>query len=186
MSPMQSLAQRLDKDSHQQSPANGAPLAAVLVAITRGANPHLLLTRRAAHLNSHSHQVAFPGGKWEPCDASLEATALRESLEEVNLDPLVVEVQGCLPVRVSRWGLEVLPVVGFVPEGVTTRANPEEIEVIFQAPLNFFMDNPPQCHDFVTRQGQHLKVPAWHFEGYEIWGLTALMIDDLLKHLRSA
>lgn len=158
--------------------------AAVLVALTRSSAPELLLTRRAAHLNSHGFQVAFPGGKWEEGDANLVETALRESEEEVFLDPALVEVKGALPRRMSRWGVEVYPFVGLVPEVLKVRANPEEIDEIFMAPLAFFLDEPPARIDKFERHGARLEVPVWHFQEFEIWGLTALIIKDLLNVLQ--
>src|SRR5256885_12575624 len=60
--------------------------AAVLVPIVMRPEPTVLLTERTAHLSTHSGQVAFPGGKRDPEDASAQATALREAHEEVGLD----------------------------------------------------------------------------------------------------
>lgn len=157
--------------------------AAVLVAITRGESVEVLLTRRAAHLNSHGFQVAFPGGKWESGDADLVQTALRESWEEVGLDPQLVDIKGSLPKRMSRWGVEVYPFVGIVPEVVDVQANPEEIDEIFLVPLSFFIDTSPERVDIVERLGNRLEVPVWHYEQFEIWGLTALIIKDLLNAL---
>jgi 8-oxo-dGTP pyrophosphatase MutT (NUDIX family) len=170
---------------------NTAPLvstvaeAAVLVAITSGADPELLLTRRAAHLTSHGYQVAFPGGKWEAGDADLVATALRESREEVNLDPLMVNIKGALPRRQSRWGVDVSPFVGIVPEGISLSPNPAEIDCIFMVPLRHFLTVSPVRIDHVERQNMRLEVPVWQHQGFEIWGLTALIIQDLLKVLEA-
>lgn len=167
-----------------QPPAPEVTQAAVLVAVTQSSAPELLLTRRAAHLNSHGFQVAFPGGKWEEGDTDLVKTALRESQEEVYLNPALVDVKGSLPRRMSRWGVEVYPFVGLVPEVLEVRANPEEIDEIFMAPLSFFLDGTPARIDKFERQGVRLEVPVWHFQDFEIWGLTALIIKDLLNVLR--
>lgn len=173
----------LGEISTNQSPVPDVTRAAVLVAVTRGSSPEILLTRRAAHLNSHGFQVAFPGGKWEMGDADLTETALRESWEEVGLDPKLVDIKGSLPKRMSRWGVEVYPFVGVVPESLDIKANPEEIDEIFMAPLAFFVDEKPARIDKFERQGTRLEVPVWHYREFEIWGLTALIIKDLLNVL---
>lgn len=158
--------------------------AAVLVAVTRSSFPEILLTRRAAHLNSHGFQVAFPGGKWEEGDEDLAQTALRESWEEVDLDPAMVDIKGILPKRLSRWGVEVQPFVGLIPDNLDLQANPAEIDEIFSVPLSFFLDATPDRVDVIDRRGMKLQIPAWHYEQFEIWGLTALIIKDLLNALR--
>ena len=70
--------------------------AAVLVPIVQRDQPTVLLTERTAHLSTHSGQIAFPGGKADPEDASPADTALREAHEEVGLERRYVEVLGAL------------------------------------------------------------------------------------------
>ena len=62
--------------------------ASVLVALTNERHPMLLLTKRASHITAHAGEIAFAGGKYEPADTNNIVTALRESLEEVNLTQL--------------------------------------------------------------------------------------------------
>ena len=88
--------QREKKFGHR-TPAD----AAVLMAIVQREEPTLLLTQRASHLNTHSGQIALPGGKVDATDASHIAAALREAHEEVGVSPDSVEVLGCLPVYVK-------------------------------------------------------------------------------------
>src|SRR6185295_13027818 len=71
----------------------GARDAAVLIAMYEVAGEAaVLLTKRPETMPSHQGEIAFPGGKREPEDASLAAAALREAREEVGLDPAVVEI----------------------------------------------------------------------------------------------
>ena len=114
------------------------PQAAVLMPITRAEAPELILTLRASDLSTHGGEVAFPGGRRDPEDADLIRTALRESQEEVGLDPHCVQVAGSLSQLVSRHGIEVTPYVGIVPQGLQYCANADEIDSIFSVPLDFF------------------------------------------------
>ncbi len=159
--------------------------AAVLVAITRHPrNPLVVLTRRADHLKYHSGEVAFPGGKWEARDMDLASTALRETEEEIGLRPGLVELKGVLPQRISRLGVAVTPFVGLIPNGVKLYPNPSEIEAIFYTPLRFFLETPADSMRIYNRYlERHISVPAWRYQGFEIWGLTALFIQDLLNEL---
>ena len=81
------------------------PEAAVLIAITDSQEPELVFTRRATHMNTHSGEVAFPGGKRDPEDADLTITALRESYEEVGLPKDKVRIIGQTGSVISRFGL---------------------------------------------------------------------------------
>ncbi|WP_192802886.1 NUDIX hydrolase, partial [Streptococcus agalactiae] len=68
--------------------------AAVLVPVTDRAEPGLVLTQRTEHLRNHAGQIAFPGGRADPGDVDLVATALREAKEEIGLSPHAVTVVG--------------------------------------------------------------------------------------------
>ncbi len=151
--------------------------AAVLMAFTDDPHePRLILTQRASHLSSHAGEVAFPGGKRDPDDPSLEYTALRESQEEIRLDPNIVDVIGPMPEAVSKAGLQVVPYVAIVPRNTQLVANEDEIESIFQVPIDLFMASEPVDYTEKSYQGVRYFVPCYRFEGYEIWGLTAHFI----------
>ena len=72
--------------------------AAVLVPmVARDAGMTVLLTKRTDHLHHHPGQISFPGGRVEETDVSPVMTALRETEEEIGLDPDRVELLGELP-----------------------------------------------------------------------------------------
>ena len=88
--------------------------ASVLVAITNEARPKLLLTRRAAHMNSHAGEVSCAGGKHERYDGNNVITALREACEETALPPNKVQLLGQLPIQTSKSGMSVRPIVALI------------------------------------------------------------------------
>lgn len=158
--------------------------AAVLIAIANlGHDPEIIYTRRADHMTFHSGQVSFPGGRWEEGDDDLSITALRETEEEISLSRSLVELKGTLKSRYSRFGLDVLPYVGVLQESVELVPNPDEIASIFHVPLSYFIENQPDRIDFLHRQDVRIVAPAWNFEDYDIWGLTAMFTQDLLHRL---
>ena len=112
--------------------------AAVLVALTEEPNPRLLLTQRSRQLSSHSGEVAFPGGKQDPEDNDLIATALREAQEEVALLGHDVTVIGELNQVVSRFGYLVPPVLAVIPPDLSFIPNPGELDAVFLTTLGLF------------------------------------------------
>lgn len=156
--------------------------AAVLLALTdNDTAPELVLTLRAGHLNSHSGEVALPGGKWEPEDGSLQQTALRESWEEIGLEPAAVEVLSPLQSYSTRQGMRVTPYVGIIPSGSVLTANPEELDAVFRVPLTWFNPANRVRTDIYSRNGEVIWSPAFNFEGFEIWGFTARVVTVFLN-----
>ena len=174
------LCQRVRGYSPEQ-PAGRRPQAAVLVPVLAMGEPELLLTVRAHGLSTHSGEVAFPGGRRDPEDDDLIHTALREAGEEVGLPSSQVQVIGRLTSRESLHGLEVTPVVGLLPPEPRLLANPGEIADIFQVPLRFFAENPCEILPRVDYLGRQWQIPCYEYQGYRIWGLTAMMVVELVN-----
>ncbi|HCC43250.1 MAG TPA: CoA pyrophosphatase [Gammaproteobacteria bacterium] len=185
---IQSIRQTLQL--HEPTPAaprnRNRSKAAVLVPLIDDDSVRLLLTLRAGKLSAHGGEVALPGGREDIDDLSSQYTALRETEEEIGVSAYQVEVIGELQSFVSKYGLLVTPIVGVIPAGLTYRANPAEIDSIFEVPLDFFTTTQPIRIDELNRQGEFNRVPAYNFDGYEIWGLTALIIGELLRVISAA
>lgn len=176
------LLQRVRDFTPQDLEVDGRfPEAAVLMPITRSEDPELVLTLRASGLSTHGGEVAFPGGRRDPEDLTLMHTALRESEEEVGLPPGLVEMIGPLDPLVSRYGLRVTPFVGVVPDYVDYRPNDAEIAAVFQVPLSFFLQDQREVTHRIDYLGRSWYVPCYRFEQYKIWGLTAIMIVQLVN-----
>ncbi|MBM7059944.1 CoA pyrophosphatase [Pseudomonas sp. UL073] len=162
------------------------PEAAVLVPITRSDEPELVLTLRASGLSTHGGEVAFPGGRRDPEDRDLIHTALREAQEEVGLPPGLVEVIAPLSPLVSRYGIKVTPIVGIVPDFVEYQPNDDEIAAVFSVPLAFFREDPREVTHRIDDHGTHWYVPSYRYGEFRIWGLTAIMIVELVNLLYDA
>ena len=178
---LKELKQRLAQNQPRASLVKEAySQAAVLLALTREEEPQLVLTRRADHMKTHSGQVAFPGGKKDPEDTSLLVTALREAQEEINLPPDQVEVIGQLNEVVSLHGIRVTPFVGLIPPNLDLHPCERELDSIFQVPLSWLCGDPRSHTDQITVGSFRLYVPSYEWQGYRIWGLSAMMLVDLL------
>lgn len=157
--------------------------AAVLLALTDEPAPQLVLTRRADHLKTHRGEVALPGGKIDPTDTDVVAAALRESEEEIALPPAAVEVLGQLDPMVTRFGVKVTPVLGVIPRDVPLVPNPAELDSIFRVPFDFFLRDERARTDRGTVNGHSVAVPCWHWQGYEIWGVTAIILVNFMNRV---
>lgn len=176
---LEKLRERLQANSPTRLSLT-APEAAVLIPLVLRPEPTLLFTLRAAHLTTHGGQVAFPGGKRETSDTCLLDTALRESDEEIALPASEVEVLGQLSDVISLHGLKVTPYVGLVQPDLPLRPDPGEIATIFEVPLERFLNDRREYTDVITINGLRYYVPNYRQGKHVIWGLSAMMLADLL------
>lgn len=153
--------------------------AAVLVALTDEPGPRVLLGRRGMHLPLHPGEVAFPGGKREPGDATPWVTALREAQEEVGLGREQVYPLGELLPLVTRTEFEVHPCVARVPIGLQLRVDPAEFDSVFMLPLEIFADRAVFRLERMS-DGTHTRmVPHYRVGADNIWGVTAAVLAQL-------
>jgi len=163
------------------------PEAGILVPITDNTgNPEMIFTLRSANLNTHRGQVAYLGGKRDPEDPSLAATALRETHEEIGLPPDQVRLIAPLSQVVSLHGLVVTPYVGIVPGDHPLQPNPDEIESVFRVPISFFLEDRRERTDTLSFQDNSIYVPCYRWERYQIWGLSAVVLVDFLNAVYDA
>jgi 8-oxo-dGTP pyrophosphatase MutT (NUDIX family) len=158
--------------------------AAVLIpVVNRDPDASVVLTQRTSHLSSHAGQIAFPGGKIDPIDASPAAAALREAEEEIGLDPALVETIGYLSPYLTRTGYRIVPVLGRVDPGFRLKINTAEVEEVFEVPLAFLMS--PQNHQRGSRVllGAPRYFYEMRFEERYIWGVTAGIIRGLYERI---
>jgi 8-oxo-dGTP pyrophosphatase MutT (NUDIX family) len=167
--------------------ANKSNAAAVLMPLfERDGELHVVYIRRSDHVASHRGQVAFPGGRVEPVDATLLDAALREAHEEVGIDPATVDVVGGLPtMHTTTSGIIVAPFVGVIPSDAQLKPDPSEVAEIFDAPLSALRDmNFRGDYEFnPDGRPRGSKFPAILYGGQIIWGLTLRITINLLEIL---
>jgi 8-oxo-dGTP pyrophosphatase MutT (NUDIX family) len=141
----------------------------------------LLLTRRSAELKHHAGQVSFPGGRMEPGDLDIAATALRETHEEVGIRSESVSIIGYLEPMPTITGYAVTPVVGLVDAAAEIIVDTTEVECAFEVPLAFLLD--PANRRQVSRDlhGRSVPMVEFHYAGERIWGATAFIITQFIK-----
>jgi 8-oxo-dGTP pyrophosphatase MutT (NUDIX family) len=141
----------------------------------------VVLTRRAAHLRSHSGEVSFPGGGQEPGDADLRATALREAQEEVAIDPSSVEIVGELDhLSTITSGSFIIPYVGVLPGRPELTPQEAEVDAVLHVPLEELLLPEVYREEVWDFAGAERPIMFFDLVGDTIWGATASMLRQLL------
>ncbi|OYX35289.1 MAG: coenzyme A pyrophosphatase [Caulobacterales bacterium 32-69-10] len=159
------------------------PAAVLIPLVERDEGLTILLTRRAEGMRRHSGQIAFPGGRADPGEAPWD-TALRETREEIGLDPGFVRLAGLTDPYETVTGFSITPVVGLVRPGFELTLQAAEVAEVFETPFAYAMD--PSNHERRSRDfGDGLNRQFFAIEHGErvIWGATAGMLRMLYERL---
>jgi 8-oxo-dGTP pyrophosphatase MutT (NUDIX family) len=157
--------------------------AAVLLPLYQSqAGHYLILTKRTEDVPTHKGQIGFPGGGFEEGDGDLLTTALRETQEEIGIEPGDVEVIGTLDDTVTVTSRHVVrPFVGFVPHPYPCRLDPFEIERLIHLPILPLLSGAPFREEVWERDGQPVVVYFYEYAGDTIWGLTARILKQFVE-----
>jgi 8-oxo-dGTP pyrophosphatase MutT (NUDIX family) len=159
--------------------------AAVVVPLRLDPEPHVVLVLRGAQLADHAGEVGFPGGKPEPSDRDLEATALRELAEEVAVAPADVQILGKLrPIPVITGRYLIHPFVGLLAREAAPRVASAEIARVLELPLLPLIEGERPIAAVRGQWGDRI-VFAPHFEvdGAILYGASAYIFYELLARL---
>ncbi|UYZ63228.1 NUDIX hydrolase [Hymenobacter weizhouensis] len=161
--------------------------SAVLVPVFRDAagDVQVVLVRRAA-FGVHGGQLAFPGGKPEPTDENLLATALREAYEEVGLLPANVEVLASLPPVAVPTGFRITPYLGRIRRPAAWQWQAAEIDEVLEVPLRHLADAATHAEEVWQLPGWPgpRRVPFYRVgAGYALWGASYRIIQPLIPRL---
>ena len=174
-----------------EAPLSTGRAAAVLVLLypDDAGKARVVLTERTDRGGHHSGEVSFPGGRAEPEDADLVATALREAAEEVGLDPAAcgLRVIGHLPVQwIPVSDYTVTPVVAVAQRRPTMHRQPTEVAAILDAPVAAFLPGAPLVAREREVRGVRLTYGAFPLDGVPgaaaglvVWGMTARVLGGL-------
>lgn len=166
-------------------PMHASPphLAAVLVlAYPMGGVPHVVFTKRSEMVANHQGQISLPGGAVDPGDASLEVTALRETKEELGVDPSRVRVLGRLDeVYVYVSNFLIAPFVGALGYEPTFRPQTREVAQVIDVPLDRLRDPSILIEDDWFLRGQMRRVQFYQHGPHQIWGATQRVIAEFLE-----
>jgi 8-oxo-dGTP pyrophosphatase MutT (NUDIX family) len=158
--------------------------AGVLLPLFKNATDyHLVFTKRTETVRHHKGQVSFPGGSFEPADGDLLTTALRESYEEVGIEPEHVSILGRLDdLATFSTSFTISPFVGLIPYPYPFRPNPTEVAIVFDVSLSILAD-PTVGRRYIRARddGATIEDYEFHVDGHVIWGATARLIHHFLE-----
>ncbi len=163
---------------------NTPPISsAVLILFYPDKDEHIKfpLIQRPTYNGAHSGQIGLPGGKAEKTDADIVETALRETHEEIGVDPKEVEVIGKLTdLHISVSNYVVTPVIAFISERPKFVLDRKEVVDILESDL-YDIVNPVKKKegDIVVRNKFKIRTPYFNIEEKVVWGATAMMLSEL-------
>jgi 8-oxo-dGTP pyrophosphatase MutT (NUDIX family) len=165
-------------------PARRTPAAVLVPLVEHPDGFTVLLTQRATTLRDHAGQISFPGGRIESEDADPWQAALRETQEEIGLEPELVEFAGYLPDHMVVSGFRVTPAVGFVRPQYELQIAAAEVHDVFEVPLEFILNA-------ANHKSRRRKIGEMSIEVHDIpygdrniWGATAGMLMTLRRILQ--
>jgi 8-oxo-dGTP pyrophosphatase MutT (NUDIX family) len=144
--------------------------------------PGLVFTERRHDLRRHAGEISFPGGRQDHPGEDFRETALRESREEIELDPSLVELVGALPpVGTFVTSYKVHPFVGLIPRDLPLRPNPAEVETVLSFELEQLREGFGMRR--LVRRGVPIRTPTYEVGRHLIWGATARILGEFLGRL---
>jgi 8-oxo-dGTP pyrophosphatase MutT (NUDIX family) len=160
--------------------------AVMMLAYPKNSKTYLALILRNASTGVHSSQVALPGGKVEPEDINLEATALRETFEEIGVLPERIQVvRAFSEVYIPPSRFLVFPFLGVSQNELTFDPSLDEVAKMIELPLEDLLDDSNlTVVPLKTSYSDEINVPAFDLQGYIVWGATAMMLNELKETIK--
>jgi 8-oxo-dGTP pyrophosphatase MutT (NUDIX family) len=167
---------------------NIRPSAVAIIVVENENHQEIVLIQRPNYEGTHGGQVSFPGGKKETTDRSLLETAMRECSEEIGLNLNESQfVRALTSVYIPVSNFDVAPFVFYHPSSPNFTADEREVESIFSIRLIDLLDEDSVgTMQIIPSNGNPaMQVPCFNVSNKQIWGATALILNEFKKLLSS-
>ena len=165
---------------------NPKKAAVMMLFYPKNGRTHLVLIVRNSYKGVHSAQIAFPGGKYETADITLEKTALRETHEEIGIHPEKIEI--IMPftnLYIPPSNFMVYPFLGICKEEIVFVPDNNEVVNVIELPLNDFLNDDLIVTTIMsTSYAEKIEIPAFKINEHIVWGATAMMLSELKEVLK--
>lgn len=160
--------------------------AVMMLFYPKNYQTHLALIQRTSYNGVHSSQIAFPGGKVEENDLDLQHTAIRETHEEIGINPKYINViRPFTEVYIPPSNFMVHPFLGYSENELDFVLQEDEVASVLELPLlEFLDDNNLSKLIMKTSYAGAIEVPGFKVKGHFIWGATAMMMSELKETLK--
>lgn len=166
---------------------------------------HMLFEVRSLTMRKQPGDISFPGGRIDTTDASPLEAAIRETHEELGIDPTSIKILGQLSPYIASSSFVVYPFVATIDHHQIKSFNKQEVEEVFTIPISWLLDYEPYMHtvsvqpmppmDFPYEkifngdkyQWRPRDIEEWFYDykNYTIWGLTARVLKHFVETIRS-
>lgn len=142
---------------------------------------------RPSYNGVHSGQISLPGGKWEITDVDMAATALRETQEEIGVDPSTISLVGALsPLYIPPSNYIVFPFIGLADSKPNFLIDSIEVQELIEINLEDLIDkNNSTLRKVSLNDGTSFEVPCYAFGEVIIWGATAMILSEFVELLQT-
>lgn len=147
--------------------------------------PGTVMIQRPEYNGAHGGQISFPGGRYEASDPDLAFTALRETHEEIGVDPGRIKLVGRLTdLYIPPSNFVVSPFVGIASERPVFKPDPSEVAEILEFSTSHLFE--PSCRTLqaiTLSNGRKISTPCFYLRGRIIWGATAMIVSEFMELL---
>ncbi|MGI6369335.1 MAG: CoA pyrophosphatase [Ignavibacteria bacterium] len=159
---------------------NTQECAVLIILALRSERLQVAFTLRSNKLDSHSGEISFPGGRIEEGETP-EKAALRETKEEIGIQPYTIKILGSLtPIYIPLSNSYITPIVGFSRQYLDFILNRNEVQEAFTVPLDYFSFSNVKMKEYNIRD-DNIKMPFWQIHrAVPLWGATAMILSELI------
>jgi len=165
--------------NHYETPLKSSVL---ILFYPKNNDIYTVFIKRAIDGKTHSGQIAFAGGKFNPEDQNLKQTALREAEEEIGIFANDVKLIGTLTNHyIPISNIIITPVVGYLDYEPFFIPNKSEVQDIIEIPIKELMANHNKGVEILSVHGYEIEAPFFNAHSNHIWGATAMILSELFE-----